>query len=51
MGHRIGYINFLLNITPDCDRAWLRPHIDGAIKLRYGEEIDMGSRDYELISL
>jgi len=21
MGHRIGYINFLLNITPDCDRA------------------------------
>lgn len=101
---RIGYINFLLNITPDCDCAsWsdapivpdigflastdpvaidqasydlvnkqlgfshsllssnleagadkfygLRPHIDGTIQMRYGEEIGMGSRDYELIVL
>jgi uncharacterized Fe-S center protein len=102
--NRIGYINFLLNITPDCDCAsWsdtpivpdigflastdpvaidqasydlvnkqlgfsesllscnheagadkfhgLRSHIDGTIQLRYGEEIGMGSRDYELIVL
>lgn len=101
---RIGYINFLLNITPDCDCAsWsdapivpdigflastdpvaidqasydlvnkqlgfshsllssnleagadkfqgLRPHIDGSIQMRHGEEIGMGSRDYELIAL
>jgi len=102
--NRIGYINFLLNITPDCDCAsWsdapivpdigflasvdpvaidqasydlvnkqlgfsgtflscncesgadkfrgLRPYIDSTIQLRYGEEIGMGSRDYELIVL
>ena len=101
---RIGYINFLLNITPDCDCVpWsdapivpdigflastdpvaidqasydlvnqqlgfsesllscncevgadkfhgLRSHVDGTIQLRYGEEIGMGSRDYELIVL
>ena len=101
---RIGYMNFLLNITPDCDCAsWsdapivpdigflasmdpvaidqasydlvnkqlgfagsflscnheagadkfhgLRSYIDGTIQLRYGEEIGMGSRDYELIVL
>ena len=101
---RIGYINFLLNITPDCDCAsWsdapivpdigflastdpvaidqasydlvnkqlgfshsflssnleagadkfqgLRPHIDGTTQMRHGEEIGMGSRDYELITL
>ncbi|MDR3565240.1 MAG: DUF362 domain-containing protein [Negativicutes bacterium] len=101
---RIGYINFLLNITPDCDCAswsdapivpdigflastdpvaidqasfdlvnkqlgfagtllsanWeagadkfqgLRSHIDAAVQLRYGEEIGLGSRDYELIVL
>lgn len=100
----IGYINFLLNITPDCDCAgWsdapivpdigflastdpvaidqasfdlvnkqiglsasllqsdceagadkfhcLRSHIDGTNQLRYGEEIGLGSRDYELIVL
>ncbi|MBP2649482.1 MAG: 4Fe-4S ferredoxin iron-sulfur binding domain protein [Firmicutes bacterium] len=102
--NRIGYINFLLNITPDCDCVpWsdtpivpdigflasmdpvaidqasydlvnkqiglsasflscnceagadkfhgLRSHIDGTIQLRYGEEIGMGSREYELITL
>ncbi|MGL5514953.1 MAG: DUF362 domain-containing protein [Sporomusa sp.] len=102
--NRIGYINFLLNITPDCDCVpWsdapivpdigflastdpvaidqasydlvnkqlgfsdsllscnceagadkfqgLRSHIDGSIQMRYGEEIGMGSRDYELIAL
>lgn len=102
--NHIGYINFLLNITPDCDCAsWsdapivpdigflastdpvaidqasydlvnkqlglsdsllschcetgadkfhvLRPHIDSTIQLRYGEEIGMGNRDYELIAL
>lgn len=102
--NRIGYINFLLNITPDCDCVpWsdapivpdigflastdpvaidqasydlvnkqlgfsnsllscnceagadkfhgLRSYIDGTIQLRYGEEIGMGSRDYELIVL
>ncbi|MDR7868896.1 MAG: DUF362 domain-containing protein [Sporomusaceae bacterium] len=101
---RIGYINFLLNITPDCDCAswsdapivpdigflastdpvaidqasfdlvnkqlgiantflsanWeadadkfhgLRSHIDATVQLRYGEEIGMGSREYELIAL
>lgn len=101
---RIGYINFLLNITPDCDCVpWsdapivpdigflasmdpvaidqasydlvnkqlgfsdsflscnceagadkfhgLRSHVDGTIQLRHGEEIGMGSRDYELIVL
>lgn len=101
---RIGYINFLLNITPDCDCVpWsdapivpdigflastdpvaidqasfdlvnkqlgntnsflscnceagadkfhgLRSHVDGTIQLRYGEEIGMGSRDYELVVL
>lgn len=101
---RIGYINFLINITPDCDCAsWsdapivpdigflastdpvaldqasydlvnkqigfaeshlscnheagadkfqgLRPYIDGTIQMRHGEEIGMGSRDYELIIL
>lgn len=101
---RIGYINFLLNITPDCDCVpWsdapivpdigflastdpvaidqasydlvnkqlgfsdsllagnreagadkfrgLRSHVDGTIQLRYGEEIGMGSRNYELIAL
>ncbi|MDS1029814.1 DUF362 domain-containing protein [Bacillota bacterium LX-D] len=101
---RIGYINFLLNITPDCDcTPWsdapivpdigflastdpvaidqasydlvnkqiglsasllscnyeegadkfhgLRPYIDATIQMRYGEEIGMGSRDYELIVL
>lgn len=101
---RIGYINFLLNITPDCDCAswsdapivpdigflastdpvaidqasfdlvnkqlgfsntflsanWeagadkfqgLRSHIDAAVQLRYGEEIGLGTRDYELIVL
>jgi len=101
---RIGYINFLLNITPDCDCAswndapivpdigflastdpvaidqasfdlvnkqlgfsdtllssnWeagadkfqgLRSHIDSAVQLRYGEEIGLGSRGYELIVL
>ncbi|WP_188398927.1 DUF362 domain-containing protein [Sporomusa sp. GT1] len=101
---RIGYINVLLNITPDCDCVpWsdapivpdigflastdpvaidqasydlvnkqfgfsdsllacnfeagadkfqaLRSHIDGTIQMRYGEEIGMGSRDYELIIL
>jgi uncharacterized protein len=101
---RIGYINFLLNITPDCDCVpWsdapivpdigflastdpvaidqasfdlvnkqiglsesllscnceagadkfqgLRAHVDGGIQLRYGEEIGMGSRDYDLIVL
>ncbi|MCL2337018.1 MAG: DUF362 domain-containing protein [Firmicutes bacterium] len=101
---RIGYINFLINITPDCDCAsWsdapivpdvgflastdpvaidqasydlvnkqiglsasllphdcgagedkfhcLRPYIDGALQLRYGEAIGLGSRDYELIVL
>lgn len=101
---RIGYINFLLNITPDCDCVpWsdapivpdigflastdpvaidqasydlvnkqsgfadsclcgnletgqdkfhgLRSYIDGTIQLRYGEEIGMGSRAYELIVL
>lgn len=100
----IGYINFLLNLTPDCDCVpWsdapivpdigflastdpvsidqasydlgnkqlgfsdsllscnhesgadkfqgLRSYIDGTIQLRYGEEIGMGSRDYELIVL
>jgi len=100
-GH-IGYVNFLLNITPDCDCAsWsdaaivpdvgflastdpvaidqasydlvnkeiplsgsllssgcqigvdkfrvLRPHIDGTIQLSYGQEIGLGSREYELI--
>ena len=99
---RIGYINFLLNITPDCDCVpWsdapivpdigflasddpvaidqascdlvnkqlgfsdsllscnceagedkfhgLRSHVDGGIQLQYGEEIGMGSRNYELI--
>lgn len=102
--NRIGYINFLVNITPDCDCVpwsdapivpdigflasndpvaidqasydlvnkqpgftesllsanWedgadkfkgLRSYIDGTIQLRYGEEIGMGSRDYELIIL
>ena len=102
--NRIGYINFLLNITPDCDCVpWsdapivpdigflasadpvaidqasydlvnkqlgfsesllscnceagankflgLRSHVDGTVQLRYGEEIGMGSRDYELIVL
>ncbi|MCE5285779.1 MAG: DUF362 domain-containing protein [Pelosinus sp.] len=101
---RIGYMNFLLNITPDCDCVpWsdapivpdigflastdpvaidqasfdlvnkqlgftesflssnheagadkfhgLRSYIDGTVQMRYGEEIGMGSRDYELISL
>ncbi|MEG6521931.1 DUF362 domain-containing protein [Desulfotomaculum sp. 1211_IL3151] len=101
---RIGFINFLINITPDCDCAtWsdapivpdigflastdpvaldqasydlvnqqlgffnshltcnheagedkfqgLRPYIDGTIQMRHGEEIGMGSRDYELIIL
>ncbi|MHC1714830.1 MAG: DUF362 domain-containing protein [Acidaminococcaceae bacterium] len=101
---RIGYINFLVNITPDCDCVpWsdapivpdigflasddpvaidqasydlvnkqlgfsdsllccncevgadkfhgLRSHVDGTIQLKYGEEIGMGSRDYELIVL
>lgn len=99
---RIGYINFLVNITPDCDCVpWsdmpivpdigflastdpvaidqasfdlvnkqlgfsgtllscnhetgadkfhgLRSHVDGSVQLRYGEEIGMGSRNYELI--
>ena len=105
-GHKghIGYVNFLLNITPDCDCAsWsdativpdvgflastdpvaidqasydlvnkemplsgsllspdcptgvdkfrlLRPHIDGTIQLSYGEQIGLGSREYELIVL
>ena len=102
--NRIGYINFLVNITPDCDCVpWsdapivpdigflastdpvaidqasydlvnkqlglsntllacncesgadkfhgLRSHVDGAIQLSYGEEIGMGSREYELITL
>lgn len=102
--NHIGYINFLLNITPDCDCVpWsdapivpdigflastdpvaidqasydlvnqqiglsasllacnheagadkfqgLRSHVDGTIQLRYGEEIGMGSREYELITL
>lgn len=102
--NRIGYINVLLNITPDCDCAsWsdapivpdigflastdpvaidqasydlvnrqtglpesllsanhaagadkfrgVRPYIDGTIQLRYGEEIGMGTRAYELITL
>lgn len=102
--NRIGYINFLLNITPDCNCVpWsdapivpdigilastdpvaidqasydlvnnqlgfsdsllscnceagadkfrgLRSHIDGSVQMRYGEEIGMGSRDYELIAL
>jgi len=101
---RIGYINFLINITPDCDCAsWsdapivpdigflastdpvaidqasydlvnkqvglsasllphdcgagddkfhcLRSYIDGTLQLRYGEEIGLGSREYELIVL
>ena len=101
---RIGYINFLLNITPDCDCVpWsdapivpdigflastdpvaidqasydlvnkqlgfsgsllscncaagadkfqgLRSHVDGTVQLRYGEEIGMGSRAYELIEI
>ncbi|MDT8899710.1 DUF362 domain-containing protein [Anaeroselena agilis] len=101
---RIGYINFLVNITPDCDCVpWsdapivpdigflastdpvaidqasydlvntqfgfsasllscnheagadkfqgLRSHVDGTVQLRHGEEIGMGSRDYELIPL
>jgi len=101
---RIGYINFLINITPDCDCAsWsdapivpdigflastdpvaldqasydlvnkqlgfsdshlscnhesgadkfkgLRSYIDGTIQMKHGEEIGMGSRDYELIVL
>ena len=101
---RNGYINFLLNITPDCDCVpWsdapivpdigflastdpvaidqvsydlvnqqlgfsnsflscnceagadkfhgLRAHVDGTIQLKYGEEIGMGSRDYELVVL
>jgi|GEM_PF-2594032 len=101
---RIGYINFLINITPDCDCcSWsdapivpdigflastdpvaidqasydlvnkqlgfseslltcnhesgadkfhgLRSHIDGTNQMRHGEEIGMGSRDYELIVL
>lgn len=101
---RIGYINFLLNITPDCDCAswsdapivpdigflastdpvaidqasfdlvnkqlgfsntllsanWeagadkfhgLRSHVDGTVQLRYGEEIGMGSRKYDLIEI
>jgi uncharacterized Fe-S center protein len=100
----IGYINFLLNITPDCDCApWsdapivpdigflastepvaidqasfdlvskqigltasllssdcgagvdkfhcLRSYIDGTVQLSYGEEIGLGSRDYELIEI
>lgn len=100
--NRVGYINFLLNITPDCDCVpWsdapivpdigflaatdpvaidqasydlvnkqlgfsdsllsgnheagadkfhgLRSHVDGTVQLRYGEEIGMGSRAYELI--
>lgn len=100
----IGYINFLLNITPDCDcAAWsdapivpdigflastdpvaidqasfdlvnkqiglsqsllpsdyeagadkfhsLRSYIDTTTQLSYGEEIGLGSRDYELIVL
>ncbi|HBV96990.1 MAG: 4Fe-4S ferredoxin [Peptococcaceae bacterium BICA1-7] len=100
----IGYIDFLINITPDCDCAsWsdapivpdigflastdpvaidqasydlvnkqvglsssllssecgsgvdkfycLRSHIDGTVQLCYGEEIGLGSRDYELIFL
>ncbi|HEX3032320.1 MAG TPA: DUF362 domain-containing protein, partial [Bacillota bacterium] len=100
----IGYINFLLNITPDCDCAgWsdapivpdigflastdpvaidqasfdlvnkqiglsesllpegcgagvdkfhsLRSYIDATTQLSYGEEIGLGSRDYELIVL
>ena len=29
----------------------LRSHIDGTVQMRYGEEIGMGSRDYELIVL
>lgn len=102
--HRIGYMNFLLNITPDCDCVpWsdapivpdigflastdpvaidqasfdlvnkqlgfsnslltanyeatqdkflgLRSQVDGTIQLQYGEEIGLGSRDYELITL
>ena len=102
--NRIGYINVLVNITPDCDCVpWsdapivpdigflastdpvaidqasfdlvnkqlgnphsflscnceagadkfqgLRSHVDGTIQLRYGEEIGLGSRDYELITL
>lgn len=101
---RIGYMNFLLNITPDCDCVpWsdapivpdigflastdpvaidqasfdlvnkmiglpesmlacnceegadkfrgLRSHVDGVIQLSYGEEIGLGSREYELISI
>lgn len=100
----IGYINFLVNITPDCDCAgWsdapivpdigflastdpvaidqasfdlvnkqiglsesllpsdceagadkfhcLRSYIDATVQLRYGEEIGLGSRDYELVVL
>jgi len=102
-GH-IGYMNFLVNITPDCDCVpWsdtpivpdigilasldpvaidqasfdlvnsqpgfansllssnlqagadkfkgLRPHTDGSIQMKYGEEIGMGSCNYELITL
>ncbi|MBP2654086.1 MAG: 4Fe-4S ferredoxin iron-sulfur binding domain protein [Firmicutes bacterium] len=102
--NRIGYINFLMNITPDCDCVpWsdapivpdigflastdpvaidqasydlvnkqiglsstlltcnceagadkfhgLRSYIDGSIQLRYGEELGMGTREYELIVL
>lgn len=102
--NRIGYINFLLNITPDCDCAsWsdapivpdigilastdpvaidqvsfdlvnkqlgfsntllscnhevgadkfngLRSHIDGTVQMRHGEEIGMGSREYNLIEI
>jgi uncharacterized Fe-S center protein len=29
----------------------LRPHIDATVQMQHGEEIGMGSRDYELISL
>ena len=101
---KMGYINFLINITPDCDCApWsdapivpdigflastdpvaidhasfdlvnrqigladsllnenlaagvdkfkgLRHHTDGELQLSYGEEIGLGSRKYELITL
>lgn len=101
---RIGFINFLVNITPDCDCVpWsdapivpdigflastdpvaidqasfdlvnkqlglsnsflscnceagadkfhgLRSYVDGTVQLQYGEEIGMGSRKYELITL
>ncbi len=40
------------NCEPGADKFHgLRSNTDGTIQLRYGEEIGMGSRDYELIVL